>query len=68
MFARAVCLFIGLGLVNGSAAQTAAPEETGPWFGHVKFGYLATSGNTENSNMNSSFQLEIGRASWRATV
>jgi putative salt-induced outer membrane protein len=64
MFLRAACLFIGLGLVNGSAAQTAEPEETGPWFGHVKFGYLATSGNTENSNMNSSFQLGYTAGKW----
>ena len=42
MFVRAVCLLIGLGLVNGSAAQTAETEDTGPWFGNVKFGYLVT--------------------------
>jgi putative salt-induced outer membrane protein len=68
MFARAVCLFIGFGLVSGSAAQTAEPEETGPWFGHVKFGYLATSGNTENSNLNSSFQLGYTAGKWVHTL
>jgi putative salt-induced outer membrane protein len=64
MFVRAVCLLIGLGLVNGSAAQTAETEDTGPWFGNVKFGYLATSGNTENSNMNSSFQIGYTAGKW----
>ncbi len=68
MFARAACLMIGLGLVNGSAAQTAENEDTGPWFGHVKFGYLATSGNTENSNLNSSFQLGYTAGKWAHTL
>lgn len=64
MFARAICLIIGLGLGNGSAAQAAESEDTGPWFGYVKFGYLATSGNTENSNLNSSLQLGYTAGKW----
>ena len=38
------------------AAEEAADD--GPWSGKVTFGYLATSGNTENSNLNSG--LEVG--------
>ncbi|HSD70923.1 MAG TPA: DUF481 domain-containing protein [Woeseiaceae bacterium] len=64
MFARAVCMILVLGLVKVSAAQTADTGETDPWFGHVKFGYLATSGNTENSNLNSSFQVGYTAGKW----
>lgn len=42
-----------------SAPLLAAENEDSPWSGKVTLGYLATSGNTENSNLNSG--VEIGR-------
>ncbi len=44
-----------------SAPTLAAEGEESPWSGKVTLGYLATSGNTENSNLNSG--VEIGRKS-----
>jgi putative salt-induced outer membrane protein len=64
MAVRAICLFFGSGLFGAFAAHAAEDPATGPWFGNVKFGYLATSGNTENSNLNTSFQLGYGAGNW----
>ena len=44
-----------------AAPVLAAEGDESPWTGKVTLGYLATSGNTENSNLNSG--LEIGRKS-----
>ena len=40
-------------------AQVA--EQESPWTGKASLGYLATSGNTENSSLNSA--IEVGYAS-----
>jgi putative salt-induced outer membrane protein len=64
MVVRTTWLFAVLGLFCGSAVPAAEEEDTGPWFGHVKFGYLATGGNTENSNLNSSFLLGYTAGKW----
>ena len=39
------------------AGPVFAEEEESPWSGKVTLGYLATSGNTENSNLNSGFEI-----------
>jgi putative salt-induced outer membrane protein len=39
-------------------------EDNGPWSGKVAFGYLATSGNTENSNLNTSFGVAYESGDW----
>ena len=44
-------------------AQDEAEEESGPWSGNVSFGFLSTSGNTENSNLNG--KLEVGYTTGR---
>lgn len=44
------------------AAEEEAEES--PWAGKVTFGYLATSGNTENSNLNSSFEVGYTAGLW----
>jgi putative salt-induced outer membrane protein len=49
---------VALGVPTASAAAEAA-EDTGPWSGRVLLGYLATSGNTDNTSAN----LEAG-ANW----
>lgn len=43
-------------------AQQEAAE--GPWSGKATLGYLATSGNTENSNLNSGFELGYVTGRW----
>ena len=44
-------------------AQDETEEESGPWSGNVSFGFLSTSGNTENSNLNGN--LEVGYTTGR---
>ncbi len=45
----------------------AAEEETAtsPWAGKATLGYLATSGNTENSNLNTAFEIGYSTGDWR---
>jgi putative salt-induced outer membrane protein len=46
------------------AAEEEAEEETSPWSGSVKLGYLATSGNTESSSMNFGFKVGYTLEKW----
>lgn len=52
------------------AACLAAPvaaqqqEDGGPWSGKATLGYLATSGNTENSNLNTGFEVSYAANAW----
>jgi len=39
-------------------------EETSPWAGKATLGYLATSGNTENSTLNSGFEVGYTSGKW----
>ena len=43
-------------------AQDAEPET--PWSGKATLGYLATSGNTENSTLNTGFELGYKTGNW----
>ena len=48
-------------------APTMAQEEeapASPWAGKATLGYLATSGNTENSNLNTAFEVGYTRGEW----
>jgi putative salt-induced outer membrane protein len=47
-----------------TAPVLAAEEQEGPWSGKATLGYLATSGNTENSNLNSGFALGYTTGDW----
>jgi putative salt-induced outer membrane protein len=47
-----------------NAAGTAEEEEVSPWDGKVSFGYLATSGNTESSNLNADFLVSYTAGNW----
>jgi putative salt-induced outer membrane protein len=47
-----------------SAPTWAAEEEEGPWSGKATLGYLATSGNTENSTLKSGFELGYAAGKW----
>lgn len=46
------------------AAEEEAEEEASPWSGSVKLGYLATSGNTESSSLNSGFRVAYTLEKW----
>jgi len=39
-------------------------EEESPWSGKVTFGYLATSGNTENSSLNTAAEVAYTTGNW----
>lgn len=41
-----------------------AEEETSPWAGKASLGYLATSGNTENSTLNTSAEVGYTTGQW----
>ncbi len=45
-----------------SIAQDA--EETSPWAGKASLGYLATSGNTENSTLNTALEVSYSQGQW----
>ena len=67
MFMRKLLLCTTLTMLPLSAIaqeEAAAEEEAGPWSGKVSFGYLATSGNTENSNLNSNFEIGYIAGKW----
>lgn len=44
------------------AAEEEAPS--GPWAGKASLGYLATSGNTDNSNLNTAFEIGYTAGNW----
>ncbi len=46
----------------------AEEEEDGPWAGKATLGFLATSGNTENSTLNSSFEIGYKAGRWQHLV
>jgi putative salt-induced outer membrane protein len=63
MYLRDVCLVTLLVL---AAPVLAAEEEEAksPWAGKALLGYLATSGNTNNSNLNSAFEISYTSGDW----
>ncbi len=61
MFLRCTFTVLGLTLVP----ILAIADEEGPWSGKASLGYLATTGNTENSNLNSAFQLGYKTGPWQ---
>ncbi len=42
----------------------AEEEEAGPWAGNVYLGYLASSGNTETSSLNTGFEVIYATGNW----
>jgi len=45
-------------------AQQEEVAEESPWSGSVKFGYISTSGNTDNQSMNSGFEVNYKPGRW----
>ena len=52
-------------LVFAAPSFAAEEEETGPWSGKVYLGYLATSGNTETSSLNTGFEVGYTAGKWQ---
>jgi len=67
---RLIMLFVTLLASFPLLAQEAAKQEEGPWSGKATLGYLATSGNTENSTLNIALALgyKVGNWSHEATA
>lgn len=60
------CLYAIFLLALSTSAWSAEDEEQeGPWAGKVVFGYLATSGNTNNSSLNAAFEVSYKVEKWR---
>lgn len=49
---------------NALAQQEEGEQDTGPISGKAALGYLATSGNTDSTNANASFELLYAREVW----
>lgn len=64
MTMRYLALAASLFMMNPLSAQENAAEETGPWSGKVTLGYLATDGNTENTSLNSGFNVDYTSGKW----
>lgn len=54
-----------IALLVVAASNAAAEEEESPWAGKAKLGYLATSGNTNNSNLNAGFAISYSTDDWK---
>ncbi len=60
-----VRLFLLLALVSTPLSLVAQEtEEASPWAGKATLGYLATSGNTENSTLNTGFEVGYASGKW----
>jgi len=62
MSLRSVVLVVSLSLA--APVFAAEEEENDPLEGNVKFGYLATTGNTETSSLNTSFEAKYVTGNW----
>lgn len=49
-------------------AQEEAAAEDGPWSGKAALGYLATSGNSESSSLNTQFELGYASGKWEHLI
>ncbi len=65
MLARPIWILTGLFLMtSGNAQEGATAEEHDPWSGKASLGYLATSGNTENTSLNTGFEVGYASGNW----
>jgi len=57
---------VAFALLLAAPFVAAQEEETeSPWAGKATLGYLATSGNTDNSTLNSSFEISYSSGDWK---
>ena len=61
-FRYLVAIVFMFAAVTGTAGEEEAPAS--PWAGKATLGYLATSGNTENSSLNSAFEISYTTGDW----
>lgn len=59
------CISIMIMTTAWATASYADDEEEGPWSGKAALGYLATSGNAENSTLNTSFEVGYETGDWQ---
>lgn len=64
MYSQGVLLLIMVAF----ASPVIAEEEESPWSGTATLGYLATSGNSENSNLNTGFEINYTPNQWAHQV
>ena len=62
------CVMMGITFSLMFAATAWGQEDEGPWSGKAALGYLATTGNTENSSLNSAFSLGYDRNRWHHSL
>ena len=55
---------LALAIVMFAAPAVADDEEESLWSGKATVGFLATSGNTDNSNLNTGFELAYAPGAW----
>lgn len=63
MTLRNLCFVATLCLSLPAMAQEEQEDE-GPWAGKATLGYLATSGNTDNTSLNAGFEVSYTRNDW----
>jgi len=63
MYLRSVCV-ITLLVMAAPALAAEEEEDKSPWAGKALLGYLSTSGNTNNSNLNAAFEISYTRDVW----
>ena len=67
MLSRCIGLLTGLCLAGTLSAQessSSTDDESDPWSGKATLGYLATSGNTENTSLNSGLEVAYASGKW----
>jgi putative salt-induced outer membrane protein len=65
MFRQAAgVLALIVGAAPAMAHEEEAEQDTGPWYGRAALGYLASSGNTENSNMKALLEIGYEKERW----
>lgn len=60
---RSLCIVLVFCLSMPALAQEEEKDE-GPWAGKATLGYLATSGNTDNTSSNAGFEVSYTRNDW----
>lgn len=64
---RLIALLSGLTALSTTTLAQGGPaaEEAGPWSGKAALGFLATSGNTDSSSLNSQFAVGYEHGNWQ---
>ena len=63
MYLRSLCVIAAMTLI-APAASAQEEEDKSPWAGKATLGYLATSGNTDNTSLNAGFEVSYTKNKW----